>query len=191
MTEPFLSEIDWFAFNFPPRGYAQCNGQLLPINQNQALFSLLGTTYGGNGQTTFALPDLRGRIAVGYGQGPGLSDYSLGQKSGTEAVTLTVNELPTHNHVVDITGLTATARCNDGPANQHTPGGNVPAVGTTASTTVYSNAAPDALMSASALAVGGTVTATPAGGSQPHLNVQPYLAINFCIALQGIFPSRQ
>src|SRR4051812_40404269 len=110
MVEPFLAEIDLFSFNFAPKGWAQCNGQLLPINQNQALFSLLGTTYGGNGQTNFALPDLRGRLPVGFGQGPGLSNYVQGDRSGVETVTVGPNELPAHTHAVDTSALLATAR---------------------------------------------------------------------------------
>jgi microcystin-dependent protein len=190
MGTPYLSQIDMFSFGFPPKGWAMCNGQLLPINQNQALFSLLGTTYGGDGRVNFALPDLRSRIAIGFGQGPGLAPYSLGERSGAETRTLSLNEMPAHTHPVDITNLIANARCKNGLADQHSPVGNVPGVGTTASTTVYSSADPDANMSASSLVVGGTAAANSSGGGQPHSNVQPYLTINFCIALQGIFPSQ-
>jgi len=162
----------------------------LPINQNQALFSLLGTTYGGDGRVNFALPNLQGRVANRFGQGPGLADYTLGQISGSESVTLSLNEMLAHTHPIVMTDLKPNARCRNQPADQHTPVGNVPAVETKASTAVYSSAAPDSVMSGSALVVGGTVTATAAGGGQPHPNVQPYLVINCCIALQGLFPSR-
>jgi microcystin-dependent protein len=167
MSEPFLGEIRIFGFNFAPRGWAFCNGQILSIAQNTALFSLLGTTYGGNGQTTFALPNLQSRVPVHFGQGPGLSSYALGQQAGTESVTLLVTQLPQHNHTVgastqsDITG---------------NPTGNVPAGGASYDTTA--NAAMSSTM------IGQT------GGNQPHENLQPYLALNFCIALAGIFPSR-
>lgn len=164
MAEPFLSEIRIFSFNFAPKGWALCNGQLLPINQNQALFSLLGTTYGGNGQTTFALPDLRGRVPQHLGDG-----FTLGQRSGEEHHTVTISELPTHQHLLQGTTVNGTTPV---------PGGNVLA----AAANLY--AAPTAL---TALDPSGV---TPVGGSQPHDNMQPYLVLNFCIALQGIFPAR-
>ena len=166
-TEPFIGEIILFAGNFAPRGYAFSNGQLLSIAQNTALFSILGTTYGGNGQTTFALPDLRSRVPIHQGQGPGLSNYSLGQVAGTESVTLTASQLPPHTHTVnassqsDITG---------------NPSGNFPAGGSS-----YDTAA-NTTMS------GGMVTG--GGGGQPHSIVQPYLTLNYCIAIEGIYPSR-
>ncbi len=165
--EPFIGQIIMFAGNFAPRGYAFCNGQVLSIAQNTALCSLLGTTYGGNGQTTFALPDLRGRVPVQFGQGPGLSSYDLGQAAGVESVALTTNQLPAHSHAVN-----ASTR-SDVAAN---PQNNVPASGgsydTTTNTTMNT----------------GMIGA--AGGNQAHENRQPYLAVNFCIALEGIFPSR-
>jgi microcystin-dependent protein len=169
MAEPFLSEIRMFSFNFPPKGWAFCNGQFLPINQNQALFSLLGTTYGGNGQTTFALPDLRGRVPVHPGQGPGLSSYSLGQAGGTETETLTVNQMPAHTHNV------SPAATNDVQTTNR-PGNAVPARG-----------------GAYAGTGGEKMAGTPsgqAGASQPHSNLQPHLALNYIIAIEGIFPSR-
>jgi microcystin-dependent protein len=152
-------------YNFPPRGWALCNGQILPIAQNTALFSLLGTTYGGNGQTTFALPDLRGRVALSSGQGPGLSNYLLGQVGGDESVTLNVNQIPTHAHSIGGT--------NSGSTSSR-PAGNVNAQGGAYSSTSDSPMQP----------TGG------AGGGQPHSNIQPYLCLNYCIALEGIFPSR-
>jgi len=170
VAEPFLGEIRVFGFNFAPVGWAFCQGQLLPIAQNTALFSLLGTTYGGDGIQTFALPDLRSRVPVGFGQGPGLSSYVLGQQSGTENVTLTQVQMPQHSHTV---------QANDSPGTATRPAGGVLArtgAGTYATST------------------DGTTMLTNmvsgSGGSQPHTNLQPLLGINFCIALQGIFPSR-
>ena len=163
MAEPFLSEIRLFSFNFPPKGWAFCNGQLLPINQNQALFSLLGTTYGGNGQTTFALPDLRGRYAMHVGNG-----HTLGEKAGSESVTLNQQQMPQHLHFMQAANK---------EADLSIPGGNL--LGN------FNNGYRAATNLTTLL--GGTVTNT--GGSQPHNNMAPYLAINFCIALQGVFPS--
>lgn len=171
MSEPFIAQIMMFGGNFAPRGWALCNGQLLPIAQNTALFSLLGTTFGGNGQTTFALPDLRGRVPIHPGQGPGLSSYDLGQQSGVENTTLTVNQMPAHSH-------TATLRASTQPANDTLPTGNYLADGgayqTATNTTMNANA----------------VTGGIAGGSQPFSILQPYTCVNFIIALEGIFPSR-
>ncbi len=164
MSEPFLAEVRLFSFAFAPRGWAVCNGQLLPINQNQALFSLIGNTYGGDGRTTFALPDLRGRTPVHFGNG-----VTLGQSAGEEGHALAVAELPMHNHQASA-GTDATAP---------SPSGNV--WGTVAGQSFYANAA-SATMSASAI---GT-----AGQGQPHSNMQPSLVMNFCMALQGLYPSR-
>ena len=172
MAEPFLGQIQPFGFNFAPRGWAMCNGQLLPIAQNTALFSLLGTTYGGNGQTTFALPDLRSRFPLHFGQGPGLSSYDLGQAAGTESVTLTVNQLPAHNHGVVINASTG-AKLNTTPAANNLGGAQI-----------YTNAALDSVMDPAMATAGIT------GGSQPIQILPPYLALNWCIALEGIFPSR-
>jgi microcystin-dependent protein len=186
LDSPFLSEIALFSFNFAPRGWAVCNGQLLPINQNQALFSLLGTTFGGNGQTTFALPDLRGHVPLGFGQGPAAA-YFLGEAGGNESVSLAVGHLPQHVHPIDASGLTATAACTNGAANQRSPVAGIPAMEATGVTATYSSAAPDANMKGAAVAV--TVTTASAGGGQAHDNRQPYLALTYCIALQGVFPS--
>lgn len=169
--EPFIGEIRCFGFAFPPRGWALCAGQLLPINQNQALFAILGTTYGGDGRTNFALPDLRGRVPLHQGSGPGLTPRPLGQQGGTEAVTLTAAAMPAHTHP---------ARCNGGAGNQYGPTGHYWAQDA-AGGSVYAPAG-DTAMAADAAAL--------AGGGAPHNNLQPYLAMNFCIALQGIFPSR-
>ncbi len=165
MAEPFIGQIILFAGNFAPRGYALCAGQLLPIAQNTALFSILGTTYGGNGQTTFALPDLRGRVPIGPGQGPGLSNHDLGEVSGEESHTLTVGELPQHSHLPQV--------ANGGQTTNRAAGG-VPANGGVYSTSPNASGAPTG----------------PAGNNQPHNNLQPYLGLNYCIALEGIFPSR-
>ena len=167
-----------FGGNFPPRGWAFCQGQLLSIAQNTALFSILGTTYGGNGQTTFALPDLRGRVPLGPGQGPGLSPYTLGQQAGTENTTLTQNNLPSHSH--SLNGSTS------GQANAAVPTGNFLGVGKVPSSSetinIYNSAASGAVMNA------GSIGLT--GGSQPFSILQPYLCVTFIIALEGIFPSR-
>ena len=170
MSEPFLGEIRAVGFNFAPVGWAMCNGQLLSIAQNTALFSLLGTTYGGNGTTTFALPDLRGRVGIHQGQGPGLSPYVIGQVAGTETVTLIAQQMPQHNHVVNASGAAGTA--------------TRPTTAVLAKTTApaYAPASDGTVMAANMI---GT-----AGGNQPHSNIQPYLAVNFIIALEGIFPSR-
>ena len=166
MSQPFLGEIKIISWNFAPKGWAFCNGQLLPINQNQALFSILGTTFGGNGQTNFALPDFRGRGPIHVGQG-----FVLGQAGGQEFHTLSQSEMPAHNHLVN-------ASTNAGGSNTNTPQGNFPAndpvnaYRTTTNTTFW----PPSI--------------TNVGGSQPHENRRPFLVLNFIIALQGIFPSR-
>ena len=169
MAEPFLAEIRMMSFNFPPKGWAFCNGQLLPINQNQALFSLLGTTYGGNGQTTFALPDLRGRVPLHVGSG-----FTLGQHAGEENHTLTTNEMPSHFHTLSgstVQGNSPNPNFNNvgnvlapDPGNAYGPPNNL------------TNLKPGSIANV--------------GGSQPHQNMQPFLTINFSIALQGIFPSQ-
>jgi microcystin-dependent protein len=169
MSEPFLAEIRIVGFNFAPRGWAFCDGQILPINQNQSLYSLLGTTYGGDGRTSFALPDLRGRTPIHVGSSNGTS-HTLGQKSGEETHTISVAELPQHSHVMQATTNTATST---------SPGGNVLA---TAGANVYRN-----LTNPTAIASGSVANV---GIGQAHENMQPWLAVNFCIALQGLFPPR-
>ncbi len=165
MAEPFLSEIRLFSFNFAPQGWALCNGQLLPINQNQALFALLGTTYGGDGRVNFALPDLRGRVPIHVGDG-----HTLGERAGETSHTLTTAELPGHTHTVN---------ASSGPGDAVVPTGNI-----LASPLNQSYHAPD---QAPTTLIPGSIANV--GGSQPHQNLQPYLTISFCIALQGIFPS--
>jgi len=166
MSEPFLSEIKIVSFNFPPKGWALCNGQFLPINQNQALFALLGTTYGGNGQTTFALPNLRGRVPIHMGNG-----HTLGEAAGSTSVTVNIQQLPAHTHALMVSNNNANT---DVPANTQVLG--------VAAIDLYR--APTALVGMEPGIVGNV------GGSQPHTNMMPYLVLNFIIALQGIFPSR-
>lgn len=186
MSEPFLGEVKLFGGNFPPKGWALCQGQLLPISQNTALFSILGTTYGGNGQTTFGLPDLQGRVAIGQGTGPGLQTYDLGQKSGTETVTLLVTQIPPHTHAATVGTLTINA--TNAAANKQSPGGAIPAAEAAGVTATYSNAASDGTMAAGALTGGPAVAVT--GGGQPASIMQPYLALTYIICMSGIFPSR-
>jgi len=166
MAEPFLSEIRIMSFVFAPKGWALCNGQLLPINQNQALFSLLGTTFGGDGRVNFALPDLRGRTPIHVGSG-----HTLGERGGEQAHTLSIAELPQHVHVASASGS---------PATTNTP---------TASLVLAQSTADSAWGPASNLVAMNPAAITNTGGSQAHLNMQPFLTLSFCIALQGIFPS--
>lgn len=170
--QPFIGEIFMGGYNFAPRGYAMCQGQILSISQNTALFSLLGTTYGGNGQTTFALPDLRGRVPIGMGQGPGLSSKTLGEVSGTETVTLLVTQIPAHNHLVNAVSE---------PGDVSSPQGAFLA-NTGALDKEYKASGTTVTMNANAVA--------STGGSQPHSIMQPYLVLNIYIAIEGIFPSR-
>ncbi len=172
--DPFVAEIRIFPFNFAPKGWAFCDGQLLPLSQNTALFSLLGTTYGGNGKSNFALPNLQGRTALHWGQGPGLSLYDLGQEGGQETVSLLESELPVHNHSLAVSDQQAASRIPAGAVLGESFNGNV-----------YKSGAPTpplVSMASSSLA--------PAGGDMPHNNMMPYLTLNFCIALQGVFPPR-
>jgi microcystin-dependent protein len=169
MADPFVAEIRIFPFNFPPTGWAFCDGQLMPISQNTALFALLGTVYGGDGKSTFALPDLQGSAPLHPGQGQGLSLYDLGQIGGTETVTLLVSEMPVHSHQYGAT---------EESANENNPGNHAPANGIG----MYAQPANLVTMAPQML--------PPAGGSLPHNNMMPYLTLNFCIALQGVFPQR-
>ena len=174
MADPFVAEIRIFAFNFAPRGWATCDGQLLPISQNTALFSLLGTYYGGNGKSTFALPDLQGRAAMHTGQGPGLSQHFIGETGGSEVVTLLQSELPNHNHPLNGTSEDGTqGSLTQGIALARSVGGTLYQSTTNAD-----------------LAVMNPAALTVAGGSLPHNNMMPYLTMTFCIALQGVFPPR-
>jgi microcystin-dependent protein len=172
MADPFVAEIRIFPFNFAPKGWAWCDGQLMPLSQNTALFSLLGTTYGGNGKSNFALPDLQGRTPMPPGQGPGLSLHDLGETGGSETVTLLESEIPVHSHSL-------IASRSD--ANSQSPVGQLSAVGVGG---IAMYASPGSVTSLAPVAL------TPAGGDQPHNNLQPYITFYFCIALQGVFPPR-
>jgi microcystin-dependent protein len=168
MSEPFLGEIRMFAGNFPPRGWAKCDGQLMAISQNDALFALLGTTYGGDGVTTFGLPDLRSRIPLHQGQGTGLSSYALGQAAGTETITLTSNQIPQHSHLMSA-------------PNASTNSPSLAAFGSNG-LAIYKVPPASATMAANII--------QNAGGNQPHENLMPFLVVTFIIALEGIFPSQ-
>lgn len=172
MADPFVAEIRIFPFNFAPKGWAFCDGQLLPLSQNTALFSLLGTTYGGDGKSNFALPNLQGNAPMHPGQGPGLSLHDLGETGGSETVSLLESEIPSHAHTVSVSAGDAYAQ---GPTGER--------LATGIGIAQYAPASgPGAQLSPNTLA--------PAGGDQPHNNMQPYLTLNFCIALQGVFPPR-
>ncbi len=170
-AEPFIAQVKAFGFNFAPRGWAPCDGQLLPIAQNTALFSLIGTTYGGDGRTTTGLPNLQGRFVMHQGRGPGLTDRRLGQTGGVESVTLSQAQIPSHSH---------TLRANQNLGDTDTPGGN--SLAAHGRNSQYSTSAPDVSMNSNAI--------TETGGSGAHSNMPPYQVLNYCIALEGMFPSR-
>ncbi len=180
MSSPFVAEIRIFAFNFPPKGWAFCAGQIMPLSQNVALFSLLGTTYGGDGKSNFALPNLQGCAPMHQGQGAGLSLRDLGETGGEQSVALLSTELPNHSHVMNAdTGLATTAD----PTNAVYMKGNFDdGNGHTGGVQVYDNVAPTTAMS--------PLSVAPAGGGLPHNNMMPYRALNFCIAMQGVYPPR-
>lgn len=182
-TEPYLGTIQWFGYNFCPRGWAAADGSLISISSNTALFSLLGVNYGGDGRATFALPDLRGRAAIGVGQGPGLSPYVQGEQSGSETRTLSLAQMPAHTHA---TTVSATLRASPANGDNADPTGRVLANGRTAR--VYGAPPTSVAMEASSVAV--TTTVSPAGGGQPFGVRDPYLGMTACIATQGIFPPR-
>lgn len=173
MADPFVAEIRIFPFNFAPKGWAWCDGQLMPLSQNTALFSLLGTTYGGDGKSNFALPDLQGRAPMHPGQGPGLSLHDLGETGGSETVTLLESEIPSHAHAVNAGG-------NFDVGDSNVPTGNIMA----------KSASGFAYVTSGALTAMNGSTFSPAGGDAPHNNMMPYLTFYFCIALQGVFPPR-
>jgi microcystin-dependent protein len=176
MAEPYIAEIRFFPYTFAPKSWASCNGQLLPINQNQALFALLGTTYGGNGQNNFALPNLRGRFAAGAGYNNGLGlAFNLGQAGGSDSVTLQTSQMPSHQH----SGSEIAAR--SAPGNLGSPQGAVPSGEAMNQTAIYSSTASSETLAPFLPSV---------GGSQPHNNLSPYITINYCICLSGMFPSR-
>lgn len=171
--DPFVAEIRIFPFNFAPKGWAFCDGQLLPISQNTALFSLLGTTYGGDGKSNFALPNMQGNAPMHPGQGPGLSLHDLGETGGSDTVTLLESELPAHSHALNASGQ---------PGEDASPSGE--ALARSVGAVLYQTNVSQNLVS---MAPG---VLAPTGGGQPHNNMQPYLTLNFCIALQGVFPPR-
>lgn len=173
MSNPYLGEIRMFAGNFAPKGWALCNGQLVLITQNQALFAILGTTYGGDGMTNFGLPDFRGRVAVSQGQAPGYANYTMGEKAGQESVTLLSNQLPQHTHLINAVNI---------GGNQALPTGNFPAVESTGTSLNYSSGPSNTTLNPTTVAM--------AGGSQPVSVLQPLQVVSFIIALEGIFPSR-
>ncbi|MBS1913478.1 MAG: phage tail protein [Bacteroidetes bacterium] len=173
MAEPFIGQIIQAGFNFAPIGYATCDGQLLSIAQNTALFSLLGTTFGGDGRVTFGLPDLRGRVPIHQGQGPGLTNRTMGEASGEETHTLINSEMPMHNHLFSVTNVS-------GALGQ--PNGNFLGASSSNQVAFYRPTSDGSALNPQSIGL--------AGGNQPHNNMQPYLVINFCIALEGIFPSR-
>jgi microcystin-dependent protein len=179
MANPFVAEIRIFPFNFAPKGWAFCQGQLLSISQNTALFSLLGTTYGGDGKSTFGLPNLQGSAPMFYGQGPGLSLHDIGETGGSDTVTLLQTEIPSHNHALNADPSLATT---NNPANGAYAEGVWNAAPNSGNVNIYNVANPGTALSQNAIA--------PAGNSAPHNNLMPYLTLNFCIALQGVFPPR-
>lgn len=181
MSEPFLGEIKMAGFNFAPKGYAFCNGQILSIAQNSALFALLGTTYGGDGRVTFGLPNLSSRVPLHQGTGPGLSAKFMGEAAGTEVINLVQQQLPSHTHTVVVQPAASGEDADSG-----SPVGRVPAVPYAGGTAVNAYTATPS----GAMAPSGTGSASPTGGNQPHNNVQPSLVVNFVIALAGIFPTR-
>lgn len=178
MSSPFVGEIQISGFNFSPRGFASCSGALMPISQNTALFSLLGTYYGGNGISTFALPNLQGRAASHDGQGPGLSDRFLGEAFGSPSVTLLTSEIPLHNHGVNAFSQTAAGTGTGTPVNN----GGLSFLASSTTSKTFINAPLNTTLGVNMVAVSGS--------SIPHNNLQPYLALNFCIALQGVYPAR-
>lgn len=179
MSNPFVAEIRIFPFNFAPTGWAMCNGQLLPISQNTALFSLLGTNFGGDGKSNFGLPNLQGCCVVDAGQGPGLSSYSVGEAGGTQTVTLIDQQNSSHAHNVNVTSAAASSAT---PNNSLFAKANFNNNGSTGAVDLYTTAAAGVTLAPTAVPV--------AGGSQPHNNMMPYLTLNFCIALQGVYPPR-
>jgi len=180
MSQPFVAEISIFAFNFAPQGWALCQGQLLPISQNTALFSLLGTSFGGDGKSTFALPNFQDQAGVSTGQGPGTSAYVVGQTAGAPTVTLLQTELPAHNHSFNCTTSTGTTVTSNGNQLATGQAGDI--------VTGITNAAMYVPAAVTTTFVGNEITIT--GSSSPHNNMQPFLTLNFCIAMQGVFPAR-
>jgi len=179
-----------FGFNFNPSGTAFCNGAILGIPQNSALFALLGTTYGGNGQTTFGIPDLQGRVIVGQGSGAGLTPRVMGEKSGSERVSLTPSQLPSHTHTAAFVGTSVTIKASGNAGTQAIAAGRINTIGGTTGGFLYNNDASPAVVLNVAGTAAGTVSVNAIGDNQQHDNMQPYTVLNYCIVLEGIFPSR-
>lgn len=197
MADPFISQIMVWPANFAPRNWAYCHGQLLAISTNTALFSLIGTLYGGDGRTTFGLPDLRGRAPIGAGRGPGLSLYQEGQFGGVEFVTLTQLEMPVHSHQAQASSGAAELEAYDGPANQDSPAANhvlakaqFSSGPSSTAVQAYSDQTPDTTLGGVSAGTPGPIVVGNAGGSQSHENRQPFQVINYVISLQGVYPSR-
>jgi microcystin-dependent protein len=186
--DPYLGQIQAFAFNYAPLGWMKCEGQLLPIAQYSALFALLGTMYGGDGVTNFALPDLRGRVPISAGSGPGLSNHQQGEKGGTENVAITTNQMPAHSHAAGLSAIHGKMKCTDLEPNTDNPVGNC--IARIPRYAQFSTEAPSKEMHADSIEMSGNVNVEMSGANQAHANMQPYLSLNYCIAVQGIFPPR-
>jgi len=189
MSQPYIGQIILVGFNFAPVGFLPCDGQLLSIAQNDVLFQVIGTTYGGDGQTTFALPDLRGRVPIGMGQGPGLSSRIIGEQAGKENQALAVSNLPVHTHSIDMSNVAASVACKAGAGNSRSPVGNILAGEAGGVTRTYTSAAADAAMGGT-LAPATIAPTGAAGTTGAHENMQPFLVMNYCIAVSGVFPSQ-
>jgi len=187
--EPFIGEIRAFGFNYAPQGWEPCNGQLVKISENQALYALLGTAFGGNGTTTFGLPDLRGRNAISQGRGAGLSDRHIGYNGGVETVVLTPTQMPAHNHDLNSTNAKAALKCSSAEATTTTPvGGTISKNVSRVDMLRFNTASPDSAMKDGAVVLSGATENSGTGQAQE--NMAPYLVVNYCIATQGIFPPR-
>jgi len=188
--ETYLGTILAFGFSYAPQGWAICNGALISITQNTALYSLLGTYYGGDGRNTFGIPDLQGRVIIGQGSGAGLTPRTIGEKAGYEYVGLTVNQLPVHNHTAQFTGTSVTIKANSAPATAATPSTRANAIGAITSGYLYNNTAPTIDLNVAGTSE-GNVEVSNVGGNDGHYNLQPYTVLNYCIATQGLYPPRQ
>jgi microcystin-dependent protein len=188
MSQPYVGQIILVGFSFAPVGWLPCDGRLVAIAEYDVLFQLIGTTYGGDGEETFALPDLQGRVPMGMGTGPGLTTRSIGERDGSEELTLTINNLPVHTHAIDISNVVAAIACRSGAANSASPAGNIPAGEAAGVTMTYSSQPADTVMGA-AVSPGNSAPTGITGGSQAHTNMQPYLVMQYCIATEGVFPS--
>lgn len=190
MIDCYLGTIFAFGFNWAPEGFAICNGALLNVQNNTALFSLLSTTYGGNGTQTFGIPDLQGRTIIGQGYGAGLTPRNAGQKDGSEGTTLTLNQLPNHTHTAVFTGNSVTVKANSGAGSAPNPGGRNTTLASLGSGALYNSVAPDTALNIGGGAVTGTVVNAAVGSGLPFTNMPPFQVLNYCIATQGIYPSR-